>query len=165
MDTDKNSTRGLAAIIVASISSGLAGTLTQAALQAQKQPRNSLLFSVELAFYGVLFSFARLYVENVLNIFDGPLMAKQGFFYNLEVTVLIPITVNAIGGIGVGLITKYTSVIHKSYAMIFGILLSGIFRSMLYEEPMSNSMYLAVPMVMFSLWLNADPSKYKKKKE
>lgn len=145
--------------------SGLAGTLTQKALQAEKQARNSLLFSVELAFYGVIFSFGRLYIENMFDILDGELISQYGFFNNLESTVLIPITVNAIGGIGVGLITKYTSVIHKSYAMIFGILLSGVFRNMLYSTPMSKVMYIAVPMVMVSLYLNADPNKYKKKKE
>merc|ERR1712154_52315 len=98
-------------------------------------------------------------------ILDGPLVAKYGFFDNLEWSVLIPITVNAIGGNGVGLITKYTSVLHKSYSMIFGILLSGIFRSLLNATPMSYTMVVAVPMVMFSLWLNADPKKYKVKKK
>eukprot|EP01084_Bolivina_argentea_P248243 415217_1 len=163
--TGKNSFYGLIAIIIASISSGLAGTLTQKALQAEKLPRNSILFSVELAVYGIIFSLFRLYVESMFDILDGKLIYENGFLINLETTVLIPITVNAIGGIGVGLITKYTSVIHKSYAMIFGILLSGIFRSFLLSTPMSNAMYIAVPMVMFSLWLNADPSKYIKDKK
>lgn len=153
------------AITIASIMSGFAGTLTQKALQSEEKPRHSLLFSVELAIYGVICSFLRLYIEGMLGILDGGQISQNGFFHHLEFTVLIPITVNAIGGIGVGLITKYKSVIHKSYAMIFGILLSGIFRNMLYSTPMSKAMCIAVPMVMFSLYLNADPNKYKKDKD
>eukprot|EP00483_Globobulimina_turgida_P013301 UN13325 len=131
--------------------SGLAGTLTQKALQAEKCARNSLLFSMELAVYGVIFSVFRLYMESFFSIFDGILIYENGFLSNLEFTVLIPISVNAIGGIGVGLITKYTSVIHKSYALIVGILLSGIFRHVLYLTPMSKAMYIAVTMDMFSI--------------
>ena len=141
-----------------------AGTLTQKALQSEKRPRNSLLFSIELAVYGIVFSAFRLCAEYGLDILDGSVVGENGFFVHLDVYVLIPITVNAIGGIGVGLITKYTSVLHKSYSMIFGILLSGIFRSFLYSEPMSNIMVAAVPMVMFSMWLNAN-SKVKKVKQ
>merc|ERR1712154_190691 len=59
-----------------------------------------------------------------------------------------------IGGIGVGLIMKYTSVINQSYAMIFGILLSGMLRSLLYLTPISNTMYIAMLMVMFSFYWN-----------
>eukprot|EP01084_Bolivina_argentea_P055340 101471_1 len=149
-------------IALTSIMSGLAGTLTQKALQSEKLPRNSILFSIELAFYGVIFSCFRLYFESIFDIFDGTLIAKNGFFHHLETTVLIPITTNAIGGIGCGLITKYTSVIYKSYATICGILLNGIFRLFLYSTPMSNVIYIALPMVMFSLWLNVDTNQYKK---
>eukprot|EP01084_Bolivina_argentea_P055341 101472_1 len=159
---DKNKSYGLICIIIASIMSGLAGTLTQKALQSEKLPRNSILFSIELAFYGVIFSCFRLYFESIFDIFDGTLIAKNGFFHHLETTVLIPITTNAIGGIGCGLITKYTSVIYKSYATICGILLNGIFRLFLYSTPMSNVIYIALPMVMFSLWLNVDTNQYKK---
>ena len=81
----------------------------------------------------------------------------------MDALCLIPITVNAMGGIGIGLITKYLSVIHKSYAMIFGILLNGVFRLILHSTPMSNAMYVAVPMVMVSLWLNADPQRLRPK--
>lgn len=137
--------------------------LTQKALQSEAAPRNTFLFTCELAVYGIVFTFGRLFVETVLDIWDGHLIAKHGFSTNLEITVLIPITVNAIGGIGVGVITKTLSVVHKSYAMIFGILLSGVIRSMLYSTPMSGAMYIALPMVMVSLWLNTEP-KVKAKK-
>jgi len=143
--------------------SGLAGTLTQKALQSEEAPRNSFVFTSELAVYGIAFTMGRLCIENVLGIWDGALMGKQGFFSNLEVTVLIPITVNAIGGIGVGLITKTLSVVHKSYAMIFGILLSGLIRSLLYSNPMNMMQILALPMVMVSLWLNTEIKAKEKK--
>lgn len=158
-EINKNHKWGLIACAVGTILSGLAGTLTQRALQSRQCARNSYLFSVELACYGTMASVVRLIVENWMGILDGALIAKFGFFTKMEMTVLIPITVNAIGGIGIGLITKYLSVIHKSYATIFGILLNGVFRYVLYSTPMSNAMCFAVPMVMLSLWLNADPQR------
>eukprot|EP01084_Bolivina_argentea_P056519 103432_1 len=162
-NTKDHSTDALLAILLASLLSGLAGTLTQKALQAEKAPRNSLLFSCELAVYGMCFAFIRLFMENMfLQAFDGVLVAKYGLFHNLDKYVLIPIGVNALGGIGVGLITKYVGVIHKSYALISGIVLSGVLRSFLFAKPMTTSMYIAVPLVALSLWLNADPSKLKK---
>eukprot|EP00485_Elphidium_margaritaceum_P024271 CAMPEP_0202712804 /NCGR_PEP_ID=MMETSP1385-20130828/45992_1 /ASSEMBLY_ACC=CAM_ASM_000861 /TAXON_ID=933848 /ORGANISM="Elphidium margaritaceum" /LENGTH=324 /DNA_ID=CAMNT_0049372963 /DNA_START=35 /DNA_END=1009 /DNA_ORIENTATION=+ len=164
-EADRDTTSGLIAVCIASIMSGLAGTLSQKALQAQNEPRNSLLFSIELALYGILFSALRLYAEDWLNIWDGELIATRGFFHQLDYTVLIPVTVSSVGGIGVGLIAKYTSIIHKSYAIICGILLSGVLRWWLYATPMSSTMYIAIPMVMFSLYLNADPSKMKIKKK
>merc|ERR1719474_428177 len=156
LSIENTSSLGIAAILTASIMSGLAGTLTQKALQSEASPRNTLVFSCELAVYGIAFTFLRVFIENGLHILDGDLIAKQGFLSNLEMTVLIPITVNAIGGIGVGFITKTLSVVHKSYAMIFGILLSGLIRSRLYSTPMSNAMYVALPLVMISLWLNIE---------
>eukprot|EP00483_Globobulimina_turgida_P009209 UN09228 len=64
---DKDVRYGCLAIITASIMSGLAGTLTQKALQAEECARNSLLFSMELAVYGVLFSLFRLYLEHIFS--------------------------------------------------------------------------------------------------
>eukprot|EP01083_Nonionella_stella_P104005 297596_1 len=161
-DSERNTMFGLSALIIASISSGLAGTLTQKALQAETAPRNSLLFTIELALYGILFCGCSLYIEYKLNILDGPLVAHYGFFDQMDIHVLIPITLNGIGGITVGVITKYTSVIHKSYAMICGILLTAMFRCIMYSVPMSNAMYIVIPMVMCSLWLNVDSNKFKK---
>ena len=141
----------------------IAGCLSQEALQSEKLPRNSLLFTIELGMYEVIFSGFRLSAEGLFGILDGRRVIEHGFFGHLELSVLIPITVNAVGGIGIGYIMKYASILHKSYAMMFGILLSGIFRSMLYSRPMSNAMMIAVPMVMLSMLLDT-PSKIKKKK-
>jgi len=139
--------------------SGLAGTLAQVALQSSKTERNSILYSMELSLYGSLLLLGRLYFEMQVHLFDGDVVNKYGWNRGLTFESLIPISVNALGGIGVGLIIKYASVIHKSYALIGGIFISGLIRYFWYDHPMTMVMYIAVPMVMYSLYLNADPKK------
>jgi len=48
------------------------------------------------------------------------------FFHNWTIATLIPIVTNAMGGIIVGLVTKYAGSVRKGFALIFGILLSGL---------------------------------------
>eukprot|EP01083_Nonionella_stella_P256731 879568_1 len=155
----QNLIHGLLAVVLSSTMSGLAAALSQKALQAHKYPRNSLLFGIEMAIYGCMFSVFRLFIEHKLDVLDGTVIAKHGFLYNFKITALIPISVNAIGGIGIGLIMKYTSVIHQSYAMIFGILLSGILRSLVYFTPISNIMEVAMLLVMVSFYSNTPVAK------
>eukprot|EP01084_Bolivina_argentea_P248240 415214_1 len=155
----QNLIHGLLAVVLSSTMSGLAAALSQKALQAHKYPRNSLFFGIEMAIYGCMFSVFRLFIEHKLDVLDGTVIAKHGFLYNFKITALIPISVNAIGGIGIGLIMKYTSVIHQSYAMIFGILLSGILRSLVYFTPISNIMKVAMLLVMVSFYSNTPVAK------
>eukprot|EP01084_Bolivina_argentea_P291576 501126_1 len=165
----KNARYGLIALITAAILSGLAGTLTQKALQTNStntNSRNSFLFSAELAVYGICCTFFRLFVielvipyvnivsDNALSL-DSMSIIKHGFLYNFQLSALIPIISNALGGIGIGLITKYSSVLHKNYSTMLGILLTGAIRLILYSKPISIAMYICLPLVIISLWLNS----------
>eukprot|EP01084_Bolivina_argentea_P108201 193357_1 len=154
---NKQHSKGLFAMLLATICSGFAGVLSQKALQNKQ--RNTFIFSSELAIYGMLFGTFRLFMEAQLDIFDGKQIKEYGALYNLfnngNINCLIPIASNVVGGIGVGMITKYTSVIHKSYALITGIFISLLIRQYGYKrDKLSSTVYLAVPMTMISLYLN-----------
>ena len=49
----KNETHGLIGVLIASMLSGVAGTLVQKALQSQSKSRHTLLFTTELAFFSL----------------------------------------------------------------------------------------------------------------
>lgn len=60
---------------------------------------------------------------------DGRRIRNEGFFHNWTPRTIIPILTNAAGGIVVGLVTKYAGSVKKGFALIFGLLLSGILQA------------------------------------
>merc|ERR1712194_680257 len=59
---------------------------------------------------------------------DGANIRQRGFFDEWELSTLIPIMTNSVGGILVGMVIKYAGTVRKGFALIFGILISGVFR-------------------------------------
>lgn len=117
---------GVLPILLASFLSGLAGALSQKNLQSssgcgKSGGRNSLLFSAELNFFSSL-----ILLISLLFSMDGKSMRTQGFFNGWTKLTILPIVVNAFGGILVGLVTKYAGSVRKGFALIFGIVISGI---------------------------------------
>ena len=53
---------------------------------------------------------------------DGQMIAEQGFWSGWTPATWIPIITNSMGGIIVGLVTKYAGSVRKGFALIFGIL-------------------------------------------
>ena len=140
--TSRHLTHGVAPVLLASFISGLAGALSQKNLQSsggkdkkKSNGRNSYLFTMELCAASYIFLFFTL-----LRSDDGQFISENGFFYNWNVHTLIPIVSNALGGIIVGLVTKYAGSVRKGFALIFGILLSGILQAMIgIGEDVENS--------------------------
>jgi UDP-sugar transporter A1/2/3 len=137
-------THGIIPIIVASMISGLAGALTQLNLQGggsqikiwgkkstdssvkSRPPRNAYLFSMEMNVASVALLLASLFMSS-----DGRtiLRTPSTFFSNWTPQTFIPVVTNAIGGILVGLVTKHAGSVRKGFALIFGLLLSGLFQA------------------------------------
>ena len=61
--------------------------------------------------------------EQLMTISEG------GFFKGWTPQTIIPILTNAAGGIIVGLVTKYAGAVKKGFALIFGLLLSGLLQA------------------------------------
>ena len=112
---------GVLPIMLASFISGLAGALSQKNLQKAGGGRNAYLFSMELCVASVLILTTSLAVSP-----DGKQLLEQGFWKGWTPMTFIPILSNSIGGIIVGLVTKYAGSVRKGFALIFGILLSGV---------------------------------------
>jgi UDP-sugar transporter A1/2/3 len=117
----KHLTQGVLPVLLASFLSGLAGALSQKNLQKAGGGRNPYLFSMELCVASVLLLTASLAVSP-----DGKQLYKNGFWAGWTPKTFIPILSNSVGGIIVGLVIKYAGSVRKGFALIFGILLSGI---------------------------------------
>jgi len=141
-------THGIIPILVASLISGMAGALTQKNLQgsagggtsiwkgkkstnnnknppASRPPRNAYLFSMEMNVASVILLLASL----ILSTDGRAILRSHAFFSNWTPETFIPVVTNSIGGILVGLVTKHAGSVRKGFALIFGLLLSGVFQA------------------------------------
>jgi len=140
---------GVIPIMIASFLSGLAGAITQKSLQVGN--RNALLFTIELCAASIL-----ILLVSFITSEDGRLIRERGFFDEWTVSTIIPILTNSAGGILVGLVIKYAGTVQKGFALIFGILLSGVVQSIvdtnktLSREEVAGGLLAAV-----SLWMHS----------
>lgn len=130
-------THGVLPILFASFLSGLAGALVQKAVQGggrqvrrfgegevagkTKQPKNFYLFSTELGIASIFLLLVSFAFSG-----DGRRIVSHGFFHEWTPATLVPIMTQSFGGICVGLVTKHAGSVRKGFALIFGMLLSGM---------------------------------------
>ena len=152
-----NHTQGLFAVLLASLLSGLAGAFAQKNLQSSASNlggRNSYLFSMELCVVSLIFMSV-----SMLKSEDGQRIRKEGFFHNWTPKTIIPILTNAAGGIIVGLVTKYAGSVRKGFALIFGLVLSGILQAVMEEggegSKISVEHVVGGCLAAFSLWMHS----------
>lgn len=151
---DWNSTHwsnGVAPILLASFISGLSGALSQRNLQSSGGGRNPYLFSMELCSASILILGSSLVFSS-----DGKRVAEHGFWAGWVPQLWIPITTNAIGGIIVGLVTKYAGSVRKGFALIFGIFLSGVVQALIDQSHgVSQEQVAGGVLAAVSLWIHA----------
>lgn len=140
-------THGVAPILVASFISGLAGALSQKNLQSEAG-RNPYLFSMELCAASSLILCLSLLVSP-----DGQSIRENGFFDGWTPETFIPICSNAVGGIIVGLVTKYAGSVRKGFALMFGIFLSGLIQAP--DSGVTNEQIIGGILAALSVWIHA----------
>mmetsp|Transcript_930 Transcript_930/g.2650 ORF Transcript_930/g.2650 Transcript_930/m.2650 type:complete len:339 (-) Transcript_930:526-1542(-) len=144
-------THGVAPILLASFISGLTGALSQKNLQSLGGTgRNPYLFSMELCAASVIILIASIFVTP-----DGKRIAEDGFWNGWTQTTWIPIITNSMGGIIVGLVTKYAGSVRKGFALIFGMLLSGLVQAFLQDVGVSKEQIVGGVLAATSLWIHA----------
>lgn len=138
-------THGVFPLLIASLISGLAGALTQLSTQGgsrkvwgkskasvsssttpvSRPPRNAYLFSMEMSVASIFLLLFSLGCSS-----NGrAILQSRSFFDNWTAHTFIPVITNSIGGILVGLVTKHAGSVRKGFALIFGLLLSGLFQA------------------------------------
>lgn len=139
-DAGRRFTHGVVPLLVASMISGTAGALTQLSTQGgarkvwgksksvqqvSRPPRNAYLFSMELSVASIAFLLLSLGCSSS----GRSILQSRSFFDNWTPHTFIPVITNSIGGILVGLVTKHAGSVRKGFALIFGLLLSGLFQA------------------------------------
>jgi solute carrier family 35 (UDP-sugar transporter), member A1/2/3 len=137
---------GVIPVLTASFLSGLAGALSQKSLQTMG--RNSYLFTMELCAASIVVLLSSL----LLNSSDAKVIREKGFFHNWTFVTWIPVVTNALGGIIVGLVTKYAGSVRKGFALIFGLLISGILQSK--GEGITSEQVVGGIFAATSLWMH-----------
>lgn len=142
---------GVVPILVASFTSGLAGALTQKTLQGRG--RNPYVLSMELSFFSVFIMFFSL----LLGSPDGKRMRQEKITVGWTLKTWIPVVTNAAGGLLVGLVTKHAGAVKKGFALIFGLMLSGLLQTRMSEgdDAISLEQIAGGILASISLWMHS----------
>jgi UDP-sugar transporter A1/2/3 len=161
---------GVAAVLAASMTSGLAGAWTQRILQGGKSSAsacNSLVFSIELSVISLLVLVTTSIARNTLQPtqkthLEGDDVGSSSstsvfcrIFRGWKVTTWIPVLTNAVGGILVGLVTKHAGVVPKGFALILGLFLAGVLQKYSQRSPVTAQQWVGGSLAALSLYLHA----------
>uniref|UniRef100_A0A7S1BR76 EamA domain-containing protein n=1 Tax=Corethron hystrix TaxID=216773 RepID=A0A7S1BR76_9STRA len=149
IDQDQNYSLGLTMILTGCLLSGLAGALAQKSLQIMGGGRNSFLFTAELS----LFSAGCLILSLV---FTGDIVGvlQHGFFHDWTLKTLLPIFSQAFGGVCIGLVTKHAGAVMKGFALVIGLVLTGLFQSIKKGEALTLNELFGVILVSIATTLH-----------
>jgi hypothetical protein len=141
-------------LAAASMLSGLSAALSERSLRVHK--RNMYLFSMELCLIGLtsvlVASGAHLLTST------GRDQILPGFFDGWSSAAVLPAVIpagaQAYGGILVGRVTKSHGSVAKCFAVILGIMLTGILRGVLTEDTLSVQMIVSAVIVICGITLH-----------
>jgi len=134
---------GLLALLGASALSGVGASLSE--LTLRKHKRNTYLFSMELSMYSLVCMGVGLAVTGGHQ--------PSNFFAGWTPATLLPALTQAAGGILVGRVTKECGSVAKCFAVILGILLTAVFRSLL-TAAVSGQLLLSCACVISGIALH-----------
>jgi hypothetical protein len=140
--------RGVLPLMLANLTSGLAAALGQKALQ--KQHLDIFVYGMELASVSFL-----MVLTSLLWSRDGRQIRTEGFRNHWKWPIAFPIGAHAIGGLLVGLVTKHAGSVQKGFALIFGVLLSGLFQKKLSHEAVTKEQIMGGLLACVSLWMHS----------
>ncbi|XP_073044627.1 UDP-N-acetylglucosamine transporter ROCK1 [Primulina eburnea] len=135
---------GIVPVLVASVLSGLASALCQWASQVKKH--TSYLMTVEMSIIGSLCLLASAYKSP-----DGLAIRQHGFFYGWTPLTMIPVVLNAVGGILVGLVTTYAGGVRKGFVIVSALLVTALLQFIFDGKPPSPYCLVALPLVATSI--------------
>jgi UDP-sugar transporter A1/2/3 len=102
------------------------------------------------------FSIVIMLTSLVLGSPDGKRLRRGSITEGWTWKTWIPIVTNASGGIVVGLVTKHAGAVRKGFALIFGLILSGILQNyFLSDEGLSSEQIIGGLIASVSLWMHS----------
>ena len=87
---------------------------------------------------------------------DGRKVRTSGITEGWTWKTWIPVVTNAAGGVLVGLVTQHLGVVRKGFALIFGLLLSGLLQSVfLSDEGITAEQVVGGILASCSVWIHS----------
>jgi len=146
-ETQKNSFFfGIVPVLSGSVLSGVATAVSQKVLQNDK--KNSYLYTSELAVWGIV----TLFGVSIFWEFDQ--IAAEGVFKGWSGFTIVPVFVNAIGGILVGLVVKYAGGVRKGFGTVAGMFLTAALSFVIDDSPFTLTTWIALPLLIASVYIH-----------
>eukprot|EP00933_Yihiella_yeosuensis_P057355 TRINITY_DN570_c0_g2_i1.p1 TRINITY_DN570_c0_g2~~TRINITY_DN570_c0_g2_i1.p1 ORF type:complete len:328 (+),score=28.84 TRINITY_DN570_c0_g2_i1:101-1084(+) len=147
---EESQTLGVTCVLAAAALSGIGSGITEWSLQRQR--RNNFLLSLELASIGCLMILFSL----LLGISpDSDKVRRHGLFAGWSYSTMIPVLLQGISGIIVGIITQVAGGVRKVMATICGLLLTCLLQQIFMGGGLTLSVAAAVPLVAAGTYLHA----------
>lgn len=144
--------KGIIPCLTAAFISGLAGALSQKGVQvAGGKGRNPYLYTMEL---GLFSSISLLFSIFATKNGRKSLREEGGIFKYWTPYSIIPIAVRALGGILTALVHKYAGATRKGFALILGLIMTGVTQSWIEGESLSANELGAMCLVILSSYLH-----------
>ena len=131
---------GILPCLGATLTSGLAGALSQQGLQHQN--RDAYVYTMEVSFYSalcLLLSMSR---------------HKTPFFHGWTRYTWIPILLKAAGGVLTALVHKYAGSVPKGFALMFGLVLSQLGQAWFLNQDITTHQWMGTMLVILSGWMH-----------
>ena len=150
---------GIVPCLAASFLSGLAGALSQKGLQfTGGSGRNAYLYTIEVSAFSAICLTLSLVSELPRAV--GRAEKTGGGIRNLDLfkhwspKTFYPIFIRATGGVLTALVHKHAGSVAKGFAMICGLVLSGVLQNLLDDEDLSLEQFFGIILVNLSSWLH-----------
>lgn len=144
--------KGILPCLAAAFISGLAGALSQKGVQfAGGKGRSPYLYTIELSVYSSISLLISMFATK-----NGrkSLSEEGGIFKHWTPLTIIPIAVRAMGGVLTALVHKHAGATRKGFALILGLILTGVTQSVVEGEPLSANELMAMVLVILSSYLH-----------
>ena len=145
---------GIAAVALASLTSGLAGVLVEGLLKGGSKMSPLWLRNMQMSFVGSIFSALSL-------LKDKSLIQSMGLLSGYNKFVWSAIGLQSAGGLIVALVVKRSDNLVKGFATSMSILISCIFSSLLFKDVTLSKRFIlgAITVIVSTFWYGWDPNR------
>lgn len=161
-------TLGIIPCLAASFLSGLAGAFSQKGLQTSGgNGRDAYLYTIEVSGFSAICLILSMIFEKRETTPTTPSNEKQmkdikgkngskfgRFFDYWNISTMYPIVLKALGGVLTALVHKHSGSVAKGFALICGLVLSGVIQTIIDNESLSKDQMAAIVLVNLSSWLH-----------
>jgi UDP-sugar transporter A1/2/3 len=153
--------KGIFPCLGASICSGLAGAFSQRGLQLTGgHGRDAYLYTMELSVFSALTLLVSLSVSRRGATTTTTSSKKNNLLEGWTKQTWIPIIWKAAGGVLTALVHQSSGSVAKGFALMFGLVLSGVLQSFIKEEEILPHQLAGTLFVMLSGWVHfTNPAK------